>query len=132
MRLLYITSGYLALLSGFAGIFLPLLPTTPFILLAAYCFSRSSPRLHHWLLYKSIFGPAIIQWQQHRSIPKHIKYRAIFLIIMTFSISILLIVDTVYLRFLLLFIAVMLIVFIARIPSQSRVKIDGDNHKHIR
>ena len=124
MRLFYITSGNLALLLGFTGIFLPLLPTTPFVLLAAYCFARSSPRLHQWLVYKSTFGPGILQWQQHRCISKKIKYRAIFLIVITFSISILLIVNTMYLRFLLLFIAVTLIVFLARIPSQPPVKVD--------
>jgi uncharacterized protein len=53
---------------GIIGAFLPLLPTTPFLLLAAYCFSKTSPRFHTWLLEMPIFGPAVIDWNQNRVI----------------------------------------------------------------
>ena len=51
---------------GAIGAVLPLLPTTPFILLAAWCFARSSPRLHGWLLSSELFGPLLRDWEEKR------------------------------------------------------------------
>ena len=62
---------------AFIGAFLPLLPTTPFLLVAAACFAKSSPRLHHMLLANKVFGPIIYHWQQSRSIPKRAKILAL-------------------------------------------------------
>lgn len=72
-RVIYLTVGLFCLLAGFIGIFLPLLPTTPFVLLAAYCFSRSSERLHQKLLSHRLFGPIIDEWEQHGVIPLKVK-----------------------------------------------------------
>lgn len=55
------------------GAVLPLLPTTPFLLVAAACFAKSSPRLHKMLLENKVFGPLIYHWQASRSIPKRAK-----------------------------------------------------------
>lgn len=65
---LYKVLGFLFLGLGFIGVFLPLLPTTPFILLAAGCFARSSERWYNWLLNNRTFGPMIRNWQQYRCI----------------------------------------------------------------
>ncbi|MGB1261420.1 MAG: YbaN family protein [Cognaticolwellia sp.] len=62
---------------AFIGAFLPLLPTTPFLLVAAACFAKSSPRLHKMLLDNKVFGPLIYHWQQSRSIPKRAKVVAL-------------------------------------------------------
>ncbi|OJX76815.1 YbaN family protein [Magnetospirillum sp. 64-120] len=62
---------------GVIGIFLPLLPTTPFLLLALWCFARSSRRFHSWLLNHSRFGPLLRDWEQHRVIPLRAKVVAV-------------------------------------------------------
>ena len=59
------------------GAALPLLPTTPFLLVAAACFAKSSPRMHKMLLQNKVFGPMIYHWQQSRSIPKRGKIIAL-------------------------------------------------------
>lgn len=59
------------------GAALPLLPTTPFLLVAAACFAKSSPRMHKMLLQNKVFGPLIYHWQQSRSIPKRAKVIAL-------------------------------------------------------
>ncbi len=81
-RLLHWTSrqawfalGFLSLLVGFVGVFLPLLPTTPLVILAAFAFSKCSPRFERWLLEHRLFGPIIADWRQNRSIAP--KYKAI-------------------------------------------------------
>ena len=107
--------GWLAIALGTLGVFLPLLPTTPFILLAAWCFSRSSPRFHHWLLHRSWFGPYLRHWQQHKAMPPGAKSRAIAVIIVTFAVSLWL-VDITWVRILLLAMLACLLFFMWRIP----------------
>ncbi len=80
-------SGWVSLILGIIGIFLPLLPTTPFVLLAAYCFSRSSERLHSWLINQPRLGPMIQNWEQHGSISQSAKITATVLIVGLFSFS---------------------------------------------
>nr|WP_154624978.1 MULTISPECIES: DUF454 family protein [Providencia] len=80
--------GWLAVILAFLGVVLPVLPTTPFLLLAAWCFSRSSPRFHHWLLYRSWFGGYIRHWQTYKGLPKGAKPKAMVVILVTFMISI--------------------------------------------
>jgi len=100
---------------GTLGIVLPLLPTTPFMLLAAWCFARSSPRFHHWLLWRSPFGRYLRHWQQHRAMPPGAKGRAICLIVVTFAISIVL-VSLWWVRIMLLLMLAALLLFMWRIP----------------
>lgn len=119
MRLAFLTIGILSLALGFLGIFLPLLPTTPFILLSAYCFAKSSPRLYQWLTSNKTFGPIILEWQQHRTLPRKIKKRAVYLIIATFAVTIIFFINKIYLQFLLLLLASILVTYILRIPSRD-------------
>lgn len=62
---------------GFIGAFLPVLPTTPFMILAAYLFSKSSPRMHSWLTSLPYFGDAILEWENNRVIRPKAKVMAI-------------------------------------------------------
>lgn len=82
VRPLYMAAGWLCLGLGFLGIFLPLLPTTPFALLAAFCFSRGSARWYHWLLAQKTFGPIIRDWNQQGVIQSHIKWVSIAMILL--------------------------------------------------
>lgn len=76
-RYLWLALGLLAVGLAFAGIFLPLLPTTPFLLLAAYAFARSSPRLQRWLHEHPVFGPLIENWRRNGAIDRRSKRVAI-------------------------------------------------------
>lgn len=75
-RSLWATAGGISLLLGIIGIPLPLLPTTPFLLLSAFCFSQSSERLHKWLTNHPTFGPPINHWHQHGAISRKAKLGA--------------------------------------------------------
>jgi len=72
-RLAWLLVGILSLSLGAIGIALPLLPTTPFILVAALAFARSSTRLHDWLITHNIFGPMIDNWQRYGAISRRAK-----------------------------------------------------------
>ncbi|MCA9322179.1 MAG: YbaN family protein [Planctomycetes bacterium] len=76
-RVLFFVLGLLFVILGVLGAFLPVLPTTPFMLVAAACFARSSERAHQWLLNNAIFGPTIREWQASHSIPSRTKIMAI-------------------------------------------------------
>jgi hypothetical protein len=76
-RPLFFVLGWLFFALGFAGVFLPVLPTTPLMLLALWCFSRSSARFHHWLYTHRVFGPPLQQWEQHGVIPLTAKVVAV-------------------------------------------------------
>lgn len=77
MRVAYFLTGWLFVALGFIGVFLPVLPTTPFLILAAGCFARSSPRLEKWLLDHPRFGPPLRLWRERGAIPRVAKYLAL-------------------------------------------------------
>ena len=89
-RQIWRLAGGASLALGVIGIFLPLLPTTPFLLLAAYCFQKSSPRLHNWLVSHPTFGPAIEDWQQHGAISRTAKIQAMLALAAVLGLSFLL------------------------------------------
>lgn len=76
LRVLYIGAGCVFVGLGALGAVLPLLPSTPFVLLALWCFSRSSQRLADWLQNHRLFGPTIHRWQHHRVVPLSVKLSA--------------------------------------------------------
>ncbi|MBI6629535.1 YbaN family protein [Pontibaca salina] len=86
-RLLWTFAGWLALVLGVLGVVLPVLPTTPFVLLAAYCFGKGSPRLRAWLIGHRTFGPLILDWETHGAIPRPIKRLAVSVMALVFLAS---------------------------------------------
>lgn len=86
-RPLWFVAGVASLILGIAGAILPLLPGTPFLLLAGFAFARSSPRLHRWLVTHRAFGPAIENWRRYRGIGRRSKVAAMLAIVITFLLS---------------------------------------------
>lgn len=76
LRPVWLAAGALALALGVVGIFLPLLPTTPFVLLAAFCFARGSERWEAWLLHHPRLGPLVRDWREHHAVPLRAKQLA--------------------------------------------------------
>jgi uncharacterized membrane protein YbaN (DUF454 family) len=85
-NLLYLTVAYLATGLGLIGAFLPLLPTTPFLLLAAWAAAKGSPSLHRWLYEHPRFGSALIAWEQHRAVSVPAKWSACVLLVLSWII----------------------------------------------
>ena len=90
MKFLWIALGWTCVGLGIAGAFLPLLPTTPFLLLAAFAFSRGSESLHNWLMSHPSLGPPIHNWQKHRAVSRRVKWAATFSVLAVFLLSVLL------------------------------------------
>ena len=84
-RYFFLTAGWFFFALGMIGIFVPLLPTTPFMILAAGCFSRSSKRLYEWLLSLKGIGPLVQDWEQHQVIRPRAKVMATTLICLLVS-----------------------------------------------
>jgi uncharacterized membrane protein YbaN (DUF454 family) len=87
MRALLWVCGVVSLLLGAIGVVLPGLPTTPFVLLAAACFVRASPRAHAWLLRNRTFGPLLRQWEANRSLPPRVKRTALSTMVLMVLVS---------------------------------------------
>lgn len=105
---------------GILGAFLPVLPTTPFMLVAAACFARASPRFYNGLLNNRTFGPTIREWRRYRAIPYRTKWTAIALMSITLAASIAFGVDDRRLQIALAAFGVLLAIWMARIPSRDR------------
>lgn len=88
MRAIFLLLGHLSIAVGFIGIFVPLLPTTPFVLLAAACYSRGSERFHSWLREHPRFGPMIHSWREHGAIGTRPKIIAVITVVASVTYSV--------------------------------------------
>jgi uncharacterized membrane protein YbaN (DUF454 family) len=86
---LYVAGGWACLGLAFIGVLLPLVPTTPFVLLASWCFYRGSPRIHAWLHRSQWFGPTLDDWQHYGGIRRGLKHRAILMVAGVVAVSLL-------------------------------------------
>lgn len=117
-RIFLIILGWFSLITGIIGIFLPLLPTTPLVLLAAWCFSKSSVRFHNWLIEHKFFGPIISDWQSSDGIPKRTRNRAILFMWFGMGISII-IVGRFWATLSLVIIGLSVSTYLLRMPTRS-------------
>ena len=117
-KLGYFIVGWISLALGVLGIVLPLLPTTPFVLLSAFCFSKSSKRFHQWLLNHKLFGPLVRDWQSYGVIQLKAKVLATISMLGMVSLSLYFVsIPVIYVGAILLMIAGVL-VFIWTRPSK--------------
>ncbi len=86
-RALFVTAGLLCVGLAGLGAVLPGLPTTPWVLLASYCFARSSPRLYRWLRHSPFFGRIIRDWEEHRGVRLRTKLVAVTMVVIVVSLS---------------------------------------------
>ncbi len=126
-RYFFNTVGGLCILLGIAGIALPLLPTTPFILLASACFMRGSPAFHHWLHHHKTFGPILYNWNQNKAVESKVKQRGAIFIALSFTISIV-VVPVVWVKIVLLVMAIVLLSWFMRLPVIELVADREENH----
>ena len=113
----YFIIGIIAFAVGFVGIFLPVLPTTPFILLAAWCFFRSSPRIYEWLISNERFGKTVMNYNQGRGITKATKIKAVVMMWLTISVSIYFTITSIHLIAFLYLIAIAVTIYLIRLPT---------------
>lgn len=113
--------GGLSVVLGVLGIFLPVLPTTPFLLLAAACFARSSSRFHDWLMHHRWFGEYLRYYTDGLGIPRAIKCRAIAVLWLSMGVSVVFFVPWLWLQLLLVAIALAVSMYIWTRPTAPPV-----------
>ena len=123
-RILLITCGYASLFLGVVGIILPLLPTTPFLLLASICFVRSSDSLHHWLIRHRLFGSYIHAYERFKAVSKRAKAFALFLLWVGISYSVFFVISLWLIRTPILLIAIGVTIHILRLKTLTREMVE--------
>ena len=106
MKYLYIILGTISLILGIIGIVVPLLPTTPFLLLTAWFYFRGSPRLYNWLLNQKHLGPYIRNFRENKAIPLRAKIVSVSLLWITILFCVIFILPAWWLKITLLLIAI--------------------------
>ena len=115
-RIIYLILGFITTFLGIIGIIIPIIPTTPFLLLSAFFFLRSSQKLYNWLLNHKVLGKYIYNYMPYKAIPKKAKIAAITLIVVGISITLIL-VDNLIVYITLPIIATIVSIYIIRIKT---------------
>lgn len=123
-KYLLIITGCISLSLGIVGIFIPLLPTTPFLLLAAACFFRSSDPLYHWITHHKVFGNYILCYRQFRAVSKRTKIVSVTFLWLFIGYAALFVATSPWLRLLLLVIAVCVTAHILRLRTLTKTMLE--------
>ena len=115
-----LVAGSIALGLGVIGVFVPLLPTTPFLLLAAACYIRSSPRVYRWLMANRLLGTYISNYRSGAGVPRRMKVASVCLLWLTIGYSAAFVVHSALVRVILVLIAIGVTVHIASVPTSAR------------
>lgn len=119
VRRIYVGLGFFFLALGVVGLFLPVLPTTPFLLVATSCFARGSKKFHTWLLNQPHFGPLIRDWHEHRSLPLTTKIVAISMLWFGLGTSMIFFVPLKTARIVVAIIGILVTIYLIRIPTRE-------------
>ncbi|MDD2197239.1 MAG: YbaN family protein [Bacteroidales bacterium] len=139
LKALFVIVGLISLGLGIIGIVLPVLPTTPFFLLSAYLFLRSSQRLYRWLLTHKLFGNYIKNYIYHKAIGKGVKIFTLVLLWSTILLSIYLVREKIWLQIFLAIVAVAVSIHVLRLRTMTKElnhseigegKIENKNENH--
>ena len=120
IRRLLIVAGTFFVIMGIIGIFLPILPTTPFLLLAAWCYARSSKRFYNWLISNKWFGNYIKNYRECRGVPLKVKILSISFLWITILFSVFLIVVIFWVKIILILIAIGVTIHILTIRTLNQ------------
>ncbi len=116
-KILLVTAGTICLALGAIGVVVPILPTTPFLLLAAACYCRSSERLYRWLLNNRLFGEYIRNYREGKGIPLKTKIAAVTVLWIAIVYSAFFVVDIIEVQLVLLVVAIAVSIHIMRLPT---------------
>jgi len=128
-RWILLSVGILAVILGTVGVFVPLLPTTPFLMLAAACFLRSSDRMHHWLLTHPVFGKYVRNYREHHAITLPAKLVSLVLLWGTILYSATSIVESLFVRILLGLIAVGVTIHLLTLKTLTRAMLAAEEEE---
>lgn len=124
LRTLLLVAGTISLVLGAIGIVIPVLPTTPFLLLAAACYYKSSPRMHNWLLNNKYFGEYIRNYREGKGIPLKTKIFALTMLWLTICLSAFLILNILWVQIILIAVAIAVSIHILRLPNFKKSTIE--------
>lgn len=121
-KVILMTIGSISLVLGFIGVFLPVIPTTPFVLVSLACFMNTSEKMHHFVMTNKHLGPYARAYANGEGIPKRAKLKAVFLIWITIGFSVIFVLDKLPLRIMLLVIATIVSTYIFTRPTVEETK----------
>ncbi len=119
-KILFLILGFITLILGIIGVFLPVLPTTPFLLLSATCFLKSSKKLYLWLINHKILGLYVKSYIEYRAITSRAKIISIFTLWLFILISVIFFLEILWMRVLLLFIATCVTIYLLRMKTLTK------------
>ena len=121
-RIILISLGWLCVGLGFVGVFVPGIPTTIFLIIALWAFTKSSEKLRHWLLNHKRFGPILSNWQEHKVVPRRAKILMVVLMsvaVILFYYSLQSLILTIGLIIILVSVAIYVISLPSKVPENS-------------